>query len=93
MILPVSANAQFDDNIKKLYIDRIFKIIVVKLYNRTPPEEEEKVLYDDLIDSYMSDDITEEHLKTFLEILEKEMDKQYEENRFAYDNDFEKEKN
>lgn len=78
--------------IKKLYIDRIFKIIVVKLYNRTPPEEEEKVLYNDLIESYMADDITEESLHQFLEYLEIEADKQYEANRNVYDNDFETEK-
>lgn len=78
--------------VKKLYIDRIFKIVLVKLFNRTPPKEIEDLLYNNFVTMYMDDDITQENLESFLVRLETESDKQYLEHKDEYDVDFKKEK-
>ena len=43
--------------VKKLYIDRLFKLLVVKLYNRTPPKKIEDNLYNNIISIYLKGDV------------------------------------
>ena len=77
---------------KKLYIDRIFKILIVKLYNRTPPQQVEDDLYNNIVSIYLKTDIDIKDLKEYLDVLETNMDIQYKNNKAEYDADFEKEK-
>ena len=78
--------------LKKAYVDRIFKLVIVKLYNRIPPEKTEKQLYNNMLKYYMDDDIEIITLNEHLNRLNEETDKQYDDNRREYDEDFVKEK-
>ena len=81
-----------DYMVKKLYIERIKDILVVKLYNNILKQEDMKELETDLIDTYMNKQITVAELDKIVENLEKELEVQYREQKERYDKDFEDEK-
>jgi len=74
--------------IKKVYIQRIKDIIVIKLYNNPLSEEDLTELYNDLVDTFMLDRITHSSLEKLVENMEKQLKLQYLEQRNRYDTDF-----
>lgn len=90
--LMVEPELMRDYLVKKIYIQRIYQIILIKLYNNPIPEEDQKELYNDLIDTFMSDRITYKKLERLCENMEKQLRKQYQTQKNRYDTDFYDEK-
>jgi hypothetical protein len=79
--------------IKKLYVQHIFKIILVKLYNNMIDTNEQNRLKEDLVSTFIESNITYEDLENVLNYLSDELKLQYKNNLKDYENDFCKEKN
>lgn len=74
--------------LKKIYLDRIFKLVLVKLYNCIPPEKEQAQFYNNMVKYYMNSDIEVEDVKHHLDVLNTEVKNQYNSMRGDYDRDF-----
>lgn len=81
-----------DYMIKKIYIERIKDIIVVKLYNNILSKEDLKELERDLLDAFMTDRITIDMLDKIVSNIENNMREQYNTQKVRYDKDFNDEK-
>lgn len=90
--LLVNPELMRDYMLKKVYIERIKDIIVVKLYNNVLSKEDLKELQQDLLDTYMNEQITIKHLDKAVSNIEENLKKQYKEQKGRYDKDFKDEK-
>lgn len=78
--------------IKKLYIQRIYDIILIKLYNNPIGEDSKKMLYNDLIEVFLNESISFDSLEKLIKNLEAQLKKQYKSQRQRYNQDFTDEK-
>ena len=74
--------------VKKLYIQRIFDIILIKLYNNPLNEEDKKLMFNDLVDTFMNENITYEKLELLVSNMEQQLKIQYKQQKKRYDTDF-----
>ena len=81
-----------DYMIKKIYIERIKDIIVVKLYNNILSKEDLTELENDLFETYLNNPVSISKLDEIVQGIEEECKKQYKELKERYDNDFKDEK-
>jgi hypothetical protein len=79
--------------IKKLYIQKMFRKILVKLYNNLTSLEEQNRLKEDLVDTFIESSISYEELEKVLVCLGNELQSQYKEHINRYEKDFCEEKN
>jgi len=90
--LLVNPIAMRDYMIKKIYIERIKDIIVVKCYNNILSKEDLQELETDLLDCYMNKQIKVASLDKAIEHIEEQCKLQYNSQKERYDNDFKDEK-
>ena len=81
-----------DYMVKKIYIERIKDIIVVKLYNNILSKEDLQDLQNELMEEYMNDRVSIDLLDKIVVNIEKFMREQYKSQKERYDKDFKEEK-
>jgi len=78
--------------IKKLYIQRLHQLIMIKLYNHSPDVNNIKKLKDNLSKVLLNEDVEIEDVENFAISFEQSINNQYEKQKVSYDKDFEDEK-
>jgi len=78
--------------LRKLYAENIHNLLLVKLYNATPSDENIKLLKNDIMTAFMNDNVDVNDIEKMALELEQKINEEYRKNKAKYDDEFKKEK-